>query len=348
VATGERTQVRIEQIDVWSLAKVLACTQAVLCVIAIAAHAMLVDYLTDGQSNTLILAIFWAGFGWVGGMLAGVIYGHLYNATAAFSSLPVRLKPVEDVAFVEEQVPESDREGLASRAKTVAIVIVAVAAAIWVGLLFPMETTYQAAKKHYEQGVEGSRDHCYRALQLATSRPYLSLLYPTKRSRMHQWAQKCRLELAYDLLQSEEAIAAGMMAREYLENGGSEKGRKYAQGLLKRCSGLGVDDQEIAAARNLRYVVHDTSVEKVGEGRNFDDFEVGGKVTVHNGNDHGLALVLVCEIPDHGAEERFAMQLEAGKTKTLEFSYDTFSSYAVTLTPDRVFVYPSGFTEGGG
>ncbi|MFP3904876.1 MAG: hypothetical protein ACLFWB_11595 [Armatimonadota bacterium] len=341
---------RVRSINIWSLAKVMACTQAVFCIIAAAAHAAFLDYLTDGQTHTLILAIFWAAFGWVGGLLAGIVWGHLYNATAAFSALPIRLKPLEKGP--QPAAPETTvatEEGLGSRAKTLIMVVVFVSAAIWVGLLLPMENTYKAARKYYEEGVakQAGRAKCYRALQLATSRPYLSLLYPTKRARMHKWAQEARLQLAYSLARSNEPIPAGILATEYLENGGTEEGRQYAQGLVQKSAAQGVTETEIAAARKLRYVVHDTEAVMVGQGRHMRDYKVSGKVTVHNGNSFGLAMRLVCEIPDHGAREMFAVSLGPKETETLEFSYKTVSGYAVTLTPDRVFVYPAGFEQSG-
>lgn len=341
--------VRIRSINIWSLAKVMACTQAVFCIIAAAAHAALLDYLTDGQAHTLILAIFWAAFGWFGGLLAGVMYGYLYNATAAFSALPVSLKPIKGVRDTAAEPATDAEEGLGSRARTVVLVVVFVAAAIWVGLLLPMENSYKAARKYYEEGVEkqGGRAKCYRALQLSTSRPYLSLLYPTKRARMHKWAQEARLQLAYSLSRSREPIPAAILATEYLENGGTEEGREYAQGLLKKSAAQGVTEGEIAAARKLRYAVHDTKAVMVGQGRHMRDYQVSGKVTVHNGNDFGLAMRLVCEIPAHGARETFAVSLGPKETETLEFSYKTISGYAVTLSPDRVFVYPGGFEKSG-
>lgn len=272
--------VELRSVDIMSLARFLAIFNGLVMLASALVFAFVSDYASEGQAMTLFPAMLRIGFNALCGLVAGLVWGVMYNAIAGVGGLrltvrriaaeeeeepeaapagpaalgaPVRSRPTAPATATPVDRQAARRQEKVAFAKSAAVGAVVLLAIIWLVLLMPMEGAYRECKQYSAEGEggQGVSGH-YRCLQASAKGRAYGFLYPIKRSRMRQWGREAELQVALDLNQLNYPLAAAAYATRYLRHPVDGAGSKQAQEIVDYAKWRGFTAEEVAAAAKLQ------------------------------------------------------------------------------------------------
>ncbi len=354
MSSDSGTHVEITHVEIGSLAKVMAITQALWALLVAFVFGAAVDILTDGAVGTLPGAMWSVCVYGIGGFVGGLFYGFLYNISVGFGALQLEMVAVQEEIAVKQEVAEPAPAVPAAevRRRQAPVATYALMAGVLVGIvylasMFPMEMVYKKAKEHFAEAEEISwgpeaRTHYQQCLAAATHHPVISLLYPIKRARMGEWARQSRLKLAVSFSQEGYVLAAAVAANRYLALGSSAEGKNQAQAILDQAAAAGISENLIAAAEKTRCRAVEVNCTMTGAGRHTRDWRIDATCQLRNGNSFAVGpVVYEWEVGKHhrGGDWEVA-SLSPGESTSLDFSYSMTVPASLYVSRSDITLFP--------